>query len=278
MVGRALDREVERDLDPVLAAGRHEPVEVLVRAEVGMDRVVTTLGTADRPRAAGVARLRDEGVVLALAVRRPDRVHRRQVEDVEAELRELRQGLLDALEPSPGPGEELVPGAEARPLPLDVGLERGRRDLAVAVLRAESGRSRVPLLEPARAEEQLGLGRLAGEIGLAGRDLPVELVEHRRVAVDPRLDRVLPAPELRGLEASPPAIVADRLERALLPLPRARGPVADDRAQDVVPVLEDRRRELDGIALRHLDGIASAIDLRPDVLNLDAGRELSGGG
>ena len=131
---------------------------------------------------------------------------------------------------------------------------------------------------PPGPKSSLGLGRLARELGLAGRELAVELVEHRRVPVDPGLDRELPAAELGGLEASLPAIVPDRLERALQPLPRARGPVADDRAQHVVPVLEDRRRELDGIALRHLDGIASAIDLRPDVLDLDAGRELSGGG
>jgi hypothetical protein len=29
MVGRALDGEIERDLEPVLAAGRHQPAEVL---------------------------------------------------------------------------------------------------------------------------------------------------------------------------------------------------------------------------------------------------------
>ena len=56
VVGRALDREVERDLDPELRAPRDEPLEVLLRAEVGMDRVVTALLGADRPRAADVAR------------------------------------------------------------------------------------------------------------------------------------------------------------------------------------------------------------------------------
>jgi hypothetical protein len=40
MVGRALDREVERDLQPVLARGRDQAAEILERAERGMDRVV----------------------------------------------------------------------------------------------------------------------------------------------------------------------------------------------------------------------------------------------
>ena len=48
--------------------------------------------------------------------------------------------------------------------------------------------------------------------------------------------------------------------------------------QDVVAVLEDRRREFDRIALRHLDGIASAVHPRTDVLDLNPGWRLSSGG
>jgi hypothetical protein len=90
VVGRALDREVERDLDAVLAARLDEAVEVLLRAELGMDRVVPTLGAPDRPRAPGIALLGGRRVVAPLPVRRADRVDRRQVENVEAELGELR--------------------------------------------------------------------------------------------------------------------------------------------------------------------------------------------
>ena len=79
-----------------------------------MDRVVPALLRADRPRAADVARLRPLGVVAALAVRDADRVDRREVEDVEAELGEARQLLAHALEAAPRAREELVPGAEAR--------------------------------------------------------------------------------------------------------------------------------------------------------------------
>ena len=53
MIGRALDREVERDLQPVLARRRDEAAEIVERAELGMDRVVAALVAADRIRAAG---------------------------------------------------------------------------------------------------------------------------------------------------------------------------------------------------------------------------------
>ena len=54
MVRRALDREVERDLDAVLAPGRHEPVEVRQRAELGMDRVVAAVEPIAPPIAHGL--------------------------------------------------------------------------------------------------------------------------------------------------------------------------------------------------------------------------------
>jgi hypothetical protein len=279
MVRRALDREVERDLDARRAPGLDHRVELLPRPEAGVDRVVAALGPADRPRAAGVAGLGDERVVAALPVRRPDRVHRRQVDDVEAELRELRQHLRDAAKPAPGAREQLVPGAEARPLPIDVDLERLREGrLAVAVGLPELRGASAPLLERAPPEQRLDLGRLAGEVDLLGGELAIELVEQRRGAVDPRLDRVLPAPELRHLELARPVVVAARLERALDPLSRARRAVANDGVQDVVPVLEDVGGQRDAVADRSLHRVAPAVDLGAHVLDLDARRLLRGGG
>ena len=73
---------------PCSRAARDERAEVLDRAELGVDRVVAARLVADRVRAAGVVRAGDERVVAALAVRVADRVDRRQVEDVEAELGE----------------------------------------------------------------------------------------------------------------------------------------------------------------------------------------------
>ena len=73
---------------------------------------------------AGIVGPGDQRVVRALAVGHADRVDRRQVEDVEAEVGQGRQLGLDALQPAPRAGEQLVPGAEAGPLGVDVELER----------------------------------------------------------------------------------------------------------------------------------------------------------
>src|SRR4029077_12142382 len=105
-------------------------------------------------------------------------------------------------------GEDLVPGADRRAQPLDVGFERPvERRLAVPVLRAQLRRSGAPRLGLAGAEQRLRFGELACELVLAGRALAVELVEQRRVAVDPGFDRELPAPEPRRPEAAGPAVV-----------------------------------------------------------------------
>src|SRR5215510_1033611 len=77
MIRRALDREIERDLEPELPRRLDEAVEILEGAEVGMHGGIAAVGAADRPRASRIARCRLEGVVAALAVRESDRVDRR---------------------------------------------------------------------------------------------------------------------------------------------------------------------------------------------------------
>src|SRR6266498_2471839 len=120
MAGRALDRVVERDLDAGLAGARDEALEVGERPQLRMDRRMTAVLRADRPRAPDVATLRRHRVVAPLPVRVPDRVDRRQVHDVEPELRQPGQHLLHTREAAPGTRKELVPGAEARELGVDV--------------------------------------------------------------------------------------------------------------------------------------------------------------
>ncbi len=78
MIGRALDREVDRDLEAVVARGGDERGEILERPELGMDRVVAAVRRADRIGAADVVRLGGQRVVGALAVGRADRVDRRE--------------------------------------------------------------------------------------------------------------------------------------------------------------------------------------------------------
>src|SRR6185369_13268074 len=91
MVGRALVREIERDFDPERFRGFNETAKVLERAEPGMHGLVPAFARADRPRAADVVGLCLQRVVLALALVPPDRVDRRQVQHVEAELRYVRE-------------------------------------------------------------------------------------------------------------------------------------------------------------------------------------------
>ena len=246
VVGRALDREVERDLDADLAAARHEPLEVVERAEVGMDRGVAALLAADRPRAADVVLLRGERVVAALAVRDADRMDRRQVDDVEAELRELRQHLLDALQAAERAREELVPRAEAGQLALDVHPElQVELDLAVPVLpRQGEG----VLERQALAEQRLPLGELPHEVGLAACELAPHLVLPGRDPVAPRGDRERPPARSVDGERAAPLVVPERLERRLAPAALARRAVADRGAEHVVPVAEDRRRDDDLVA------------------------------
>ncbi len=55
MVGRALDREIDRDLQPVLVRLLHQPPEVLERAELRMQRIVAAIVRADRVDGAEIA-------------------------------------------------------------------------------------------------------------------------------------------------------------------------------------------------------------------------------
>ena len=87
-----------------------EGVEVLDRAEVGVDRVVAALGRADRPRGADVVGPGGQGVVGALAVGGADRVDRRQVDDVEAHRRDGGQPLRGGAERA-GPRTPFASGA-----------------------------------------------------------------------------------------------------------------------------------------------------------------------
>ena len=112
VVGRGVQREVERDVHAVLARRRAQGADVLLRAELGVDGVVAALLAADRVRRAGVVGAGGQRVVAALAGCDADRVDGREVEDVEAELGDRGDLLLDLLEPAPGAREQLVPGGE----------------------------------------------------------------------------------------------------------------------------------------------------------------------
>src|SRR3954466_3958303 len=219
MVRGALDREVECDLDARVSRGGDHRLEVLPRAEVAMDRVVPAVLRADRPWRTDVVRLRRQRVVAALAVRAADRVDRRQVDDVEAERRGLRQHVRDAAEAAPRTREDLVPRAEAREHTVDVDLVGGRGRLAVTVSRVGGQ----PLLRGDGAAEQLrALGELTGEVILPRLDLAADLVLPRGDPIGPRGDLELPPTGPVGRERAAPAVVAEVAQRLLRPGARAR--------------------------------------------------------
>ena len=132
MIGRALDREIERDLQPVLVRCRYEPAEILQCAELRMDRIVPALVAADRIRAAVIARPRRQRVVAALAVLLADGMDRRKVENVETHLADIGKAadhIVERAVPVHIAGlrarKQLVPARKLGLRPLD--FERQRR-------------------------------------------------------------------------------------------------------------------------------------------------------
>ena len=310
MVGRALEGDVQRDLDAQLAGLRHQAVEILDRPELGVDRLVPPLGAADGPGAARVVRARGQGVVRPLAEGAADRVDRGQVEHVEAHLRDIGQPRLDVAEravPAPlgrrRPREHLVPGAEPGPLTLDHHAERlviaggtatvrmARHPLGQVALQSRPhprrlvvrpGQEPGPLAEPVgvltrrppdRLADVLGpLQQLAGEVLLAGLVLLDQLLVPGGVAVDPGLDRVL-VPALGGdREPARPAVVDQQGHRHLGPVGGPGGPVPEHRHDHVVAVGEDVGRHHHLLADRPLDREPAAVDLGRDPFDDHPGR------
>ena len=76
VVRGALDRAVERDLHAVVGCRPHERLEVLEGPDRRLHGGVAALLVADSPRASGLARLRDGGVVATLAVGMADGMDR----------------------------------------------------------------------------------------------------------------------------------------------------------------------------------------------------------
>jgi len=70
VVRGALERQVQGHLHAQLARARHQGVEVLEGAQVGVDGVVAAVGGADAVGGAGVTGTRRQGVVAALALTR----------------------------------------------------------------------------------------------------------------------------------------------------------------------------------------------------------------
>ena len=248
-----------------------------------------------------------ERVVAPLAVGLADRVDRRQVDHVEAELGQLRQLRADAVEAAPGAREELIPGAEAGALALDLDAQRRGGDevaaIGVALDRLEQARRqhRVELrleigglvVGDRRARRRSAAPSVTAAVCVARAAGP-RLPRPRWLRSSPpaarlRLDLVVPGGEVVGEgadlegpdafavgdEGAGPAVAVDLavgpLHRGLGPV-AVRRPVAKHRPDRVVAVAEDLGRGLDRLADRALHVEAPTVDLRSDVEDADARR------
>ena len=310
VIGRALVGEVDGDVHAVLPGPPHEAVEVLDRPQLRVNGLVPTFRAADGPGASWIVGLGPDGVVLALAVRRSDRVDGREVDHVEVHAGDILQPLLGFGEGPvaaglrrAGPGEHLVPRAEPRLLPIDHHDEL----LAVAgrqapvripvhqgqerrVERRLDGLVRTALdpLDPGPERPGVLAGGATGGPGdhlLAGRQLDRHLLTGAGLLLQ------VPAPSPESIHPGPKGVPVP----AQLGYGEGRTPpvVLDERHPDVspdnivvpaephigsngvVPVGEDVRLHGDPFAHHPLDREAAAVDLGLHALDDHATPSLS---
>src|SRR5262245_49564966 len=91
MIGRALPREIERHFETEALRFLPEHVEIGHGAEPGLDRRVAAFNRTDRPWAPGIIRARGQAVVASFSEAAADRMNRRQIDDVEAEVGDVGQ-------------------------------------------------------------------------------------------------------------------------------------------------------------------------------------------
>ncbi len=127
MIGRTLNREIQRDLQPVVAGRIDQAAEIVEIAQLGVDRVMPTIGGPDGVRAAGIVRASGQAVVRTLAVRAPDRVYRREIQHVKPQIAHIGQTgdhVVERAVPVHAarlrPGHQLVPRTEGCGLPVDM--------------------------------------------------------------------------------------------------------------------------------------------------------------
>ena len=99
MVRRALICEVKSHFQPVRFPGLlDEPPEILQRTQLRVYSLVPALLRTDCPWAAGVRWTGHRGAVLALAMAAPNRMDRRQVENVKPHVSDFRKPGLQVAE------------------------------------------------------------------------------------------------------------------------------------------------------------------------------------
>src|SRR6185437_2395988 len=131
VIGRALEGDIQRDLQAQSAGAGEQSAEVFESAEARMHGLVSALTAADRPWASRVAGGGADAGVGALALDLAERMDRRQVQHVETHRGDVGQQSLEVREGTvlAGPGrsgtrKHLVPAGEARAPPFYLDGER----------------------------------------------------------------------------------------------------------------------------------------------------------
>ena len=164
----------------------------------------------------------------------------------------------------------------ARSDPAEIVIERQRPDLGRSGLPLDS---RAQLRRPVRQTTRIvtagaasGLfdqfGAYPGgqpQVGLV--DPALEIVVPGQESIHPRADRVVPAAARLGLEDRPPAVVADRHHRHLLPLRVVLAPPLQAHGDHIVAVGKAVGLDRHPVADDPLGGKPAAIDHRRDVLH-----------
>ena len=147
VVGRALNREVERNLHAQRLGGAHESIEILERAEGRLDRGMATMLAADRPRTAGVSRPCVEAIVRTLPSCSSDRMDGRQIHDVKPHTVQVREPLLGVAKCSRRAPDSATATERTARTRSRSGLACGQRSLPVQVRNTSSSSPSVTLAE-----------------------------------------------------------------------------------------------------------------------------------
>ena len=239
---------------PWRARGRDEMIEVGERAERRIDGGVAAGGAADRPRASRVVGAGDQARCSALAMRRADRMDRRQVDDVEPERGDRRESARPRRGVCPaGPASSRASAGnisyqdanrarsrstttasscacrvrsrrrrcrrhQALTSPRAV---RGRRAPASSSRHARFSAMRASVVAASPVAMRRGFGaecarrpRRSRATSRPASSRAASAWRHVAKRIGPRLDRVRPAPEAIGHERAVPAIAHRSRRRA----------------------------------------------------------------
>ena len=270
-----------------------------------MNRIVPALRATDGPRAADITRLGRGRVVATLSESPPDRMHRRQIEHVEAHRPDRIEPVLHipqrAVPRRIGRGrarEEFIPRAEARLGTIDPELER-RGPLGQEFARGVAAHQRlkrsaegdfdrfaavIRTQEPGEVRQRTADLAIVCRSGLLDQLGPDDQI-HRHVlrrrhallqigspggkAIDPRQDGKLVPPDGMDFELGRPAVVDTGRHIGFVPGLALTDAMPDRGADPVVAIHENVRFHPNGFADRTLGREAAAIDPWGDTFNHD---------